>query len=695
MIRRFLYLLWKNTLSSVPFGIATMAMIAIYIAVGSGRASVREYFEMNELQFFSTWWLIALMVLLVVNLITVTLTRIPFTPPRYGVWCVHAGIITLIYGMFIYYSQKVEGLARIPIGGTAEHFYDSYERGLYTRVGRRQALPAALPSLPRFDSYPVANAEKSAYLDRKDLRGIKPTFMVASDAGEPQSRTLGQEIGLGAEPVIDVVGYHPYAEIATRFNQDPSGKGQRGIKVTARDGDHEDVEWLVESADGAGRRFIGDVLVEHRDLADAGDIEKYITAAQQFHRLDILVGDEGVTLFVEPGKTYNVGKTGYVITVENYLPNWRTMQGEIVDLLTFMVKSPTMEFRRQVIPGRSTPTDWKLDEPGAGPMGKRQDKPLDDKFRTAYSFNDPMRLLATDLRERHLLLTTPGAGEVVHLTIGQGSRVERLTGGKGSIEVVQVPPRGPFQPKLTAEELASFPKITLGFERAENLQRIDQVIDTPKAHRDRDEGAAGVRQVLSVRITAGDWSEIYHIPFAQYAAEADSFWRGRDILIPGAQRPFRLQLSNSLHEMPARVTLAAFDLIPYQGGQKSAGSLMRDFKSTLEVESRETGAKMTDVAHMNHPVYIERARPWFMPDESWLLFQAQWDPQGQRFSVIGVGNRPGVVTMTVGSIMIGAGLLYAFYVKPIIIQRNKRRAIEEAKTKPAKQRVKTGELVAS
>ena len=42
-----------------------MALTAGYIAVGSGFASVREYFEMTELQFFDAWPLKLLMGLLI------------------------------------------------------------------------------------------------------------------------------------------------------------------------------------------------------------------------------------------------------------------------------------------------------------------------------------------------------------------------------------------------------------------------------------------------------------------------------------------------------------------------------------------------------------------------------------------------------------------------------------------------------
>ena len=140
--------------------------------------------------------------------------------------------------------------------------------------------------------------------------------------------------------------------------------------------------------------------------------------------------------------------------------------------------------------------------------------------------------------------------------------------------------------------------------------------------------------------------------------------------------------------MPAKVTLQKFDLVPYPGGRAAAGSMMRDFRSTLIFEDLKTGEKTTGVAKMNNPVYYAGG--------DWTFFQAQWDPNGQKWTVLGVGNRPFVGTMTLGCAMILVGLLYAFYLKPIIIRRMKQNAIEKAKlSAAAKKRPAKEQLVAS
>ena len=153
-LAKLLQILIRYTLNNVIFGIALMVMIGSYIAIGSGFASVREHFEMNELEFFDAWPLKVMMLLLCLNLATVTLTRIPLTPPRYGVWCIHSGIIILILGTSLYYHLKVEGKTLIPISHVVNLFYDSGERALYARVLKGEMYGMhPLPSLPRFGSY--------------------------------------------------------------------------------------------------------------------------------------------------------------------------------------------------------------------------------------------------------------------------------------------------------------------------------------------------------------------------------------------------------------------------------------------------------------------------------------------------------------------------------------------------------------
>jgi hypothetical protein len=185
-------------------------------------------------------------------------------------------------------------------------------------------------------------------------------------------------------------------------------------------------------------------------------------------------------------------------------------------------------------------------------------------------------------------------------------------------------------------------------------------------------------QVVTVRLSRGEeWEQFVQVPFTQWIDQ--QAWNLGEVHIPGSDTPIQLQLGNTKRPIPAVVQLDRFELVPY-AGDFTAQSTMRDFKSHLTLIDA-TGAEMPATAHMNAPVYFERpagggllGKIW--PGESWLLYQNQWDPEAQSFTVLGVGNRPGTKTMTVACAMIVIGLLYAFYLKPIIIRRAKERALQ-------------------
>src|SRR5688572_8214496 len=414
-----------------------MVLVAIYIALGSGLPRLREAFEMNELQFFSAWPLKMLMILLVMNLAVVTWTRIPFTPPRYGVWMIHSGIITLILGMAVYYNRKVEGMTRIPVGQTVDHFYDAGERALYAKVDGRVASWHALPSLPRFKAY-GAELNNTKALDKPDLKDIRPYLMInEGPGGASVQKSLAQAFGLKDEVRVDVIGYYPYANIATRFIEDPHAS-DIGVKLELND-PHEGSrieEWLVASETGHSAATLEGAEVEHRDVP-IELLEPLKRAANELHRVEAKVGGHSEVLFVQPGKTYTLGQTGYTLSFERFEPSWPMFgTNEITRALTLKVKSPTQEFRRMILDGKALQTDFKLDGEAAGPMGARQKEPLDKDLVLDYRFSDPLRLTTRRGSSKHSLVTAPGKGvTVVATSHSSATTITEFSDGTGEIEV--------------------------------------------------------------------------------------------------------------------------------------------------------------------------------------------------------------------------------------------------------------------
>ena len=49
------------------------------------------------------------------------------------------------------------------------------------------------------------------------------------------------------------------------------------------------------------------------------------------------------------------------------------------------------------------------------------------------------------------------------------------------------------------------------------------------------------------------------------------------------------------------------------------------------------------------------------------------------FTILGVGNSPGIHVIAFGGILMGLGIPWAFYIKPWLVQREKRRIMEQVK----------------
>jgi hypothetical protein len=223
------------------------------------------------------------------------------------------------------------------------------------------------------------------------------------------------------------------------------------------------------------------------------------------------------------------------------------------------------------------------------------------------------------------------------------------------------------------------PPIRLKLERNDHMLRDDSVDVVPPAKRDRNFGESGAFQVIRAKVHVGDWSQDVLVPFAMDAAESE--WDGGIVDLPDGTR-VQLQLGNTRLQLPATLTLRKFDMVPYPGGD--TGDMIRDFRSTVTVHDPQSGEEVTAVAHMNNPIYFGNG--------AWLFFQAQYDQQ-QRWTVLGVGNRPGVNFMILGCVMMVIGLMYAFYLKPTIIRRMKERALAEAAAKKPVKKIPESELV--
>jgi hypothetical protein len=687
--------IYRNVFNSVPFGIATMVCIALYIAVGSGWVGLRESLEMDEMLFFNWWPLKLLTVLLIINLTVVTVVRIPLTVPRYGVWCIHMGIILLLMSLSAYYTLKTEGLVPLFKGRTATTFYDRWERALYVRTTFGSGQPMALEGLPRFNEYDTTynNAD---YLDRPTLRDLSPQTRTVDMKSDRRSIVpLHETLGL-TEPVkLDVIAYYPFAELE-RWRVDPAVKNV-GLRVREIDAPEGTGGWLVSSQPADAIIPVGEAALEHRHVPTKADVDLSTAAAKRLHKLTIQTPENKQEIFVEPGESVDVAGGAYTVQVDGFTPQFQLSDGKrsadtLTVLITKKVAPPEVAkpFRRTILSNldpaeTGTQTDFELNVEGAGPFGKRKrDGLLDPGIQLAYAFNDPTKLLPTvqQTTVKYLLITNDEAPGLTLLRVSSRDASVTLASPDDQVDLLITAPAPMFQGGADREIGR------LNVRRFNNVALSNQVVSVPKEQRSSQAVREGAGQMIRVRVRCGDWSQEVPVPYLQFADQV-AWGLSPKIRIPGAKEDFQLMMGSLVRPLPVAVRLDAFEPVAYAGGDLSGNGFMRDFKSTLSIINQQSGTTQTATASLNSPAFFRLPSPIpFLPGDSWLLSQANWNPSDLDQSTLQVGNRPAVHMMTVACVMIFVGLMYAFYAKPIIIRKMKERALREAQEK--KQRRELG-----
>ena len=224
--------------SSVRFGIALMAILFVYMTVGSAgilypvhpnifhpdawvHEQMRQWpaLEMTEFEWFH-WWPFDLIIGLIATTMAVTtLRKIPFRRVNLGVWLIHAGILTLIGGSVFYFHTKVEGdapVARRKVVLRLEGVADGVE--LLASQGARASIGVGG--------------------DRLDVEvlEIDPAWMLRSggDEGEPSYSVTLRVTGASRGFLRQVIAGHPEYTEDLILTGDAKQPVKRAIKETGQ-----------------------------------------------------------------------------------------------------------------------------------------------------------------------------------------------------------------------------------------------------------------------------------------------------------------------------------------------------------------------------------------------------------------------------------------------------------------------------
>lgn len=215
-------------------------------------------------------------------------------------------------------------------------------------------------------------------------------------------------------------------------------------------------------------------------------------------------------------------------------------------------------------------------------------------------------------------------------------------------------------------------------------QRVVKPVIVPVSQRDRD--AEAFYAMVKVEIESAGRVVSQWVPFHQYVFENESYTYGQRFRFQPARfslpdgRTIEVMLSRERASLPSPVALDEFRLITHVGGFSGDVSSIRDWESVIRFANQPPDATMS--VRTNAPASHDGLR----------FFQAMWDPPqratqsggvsspGLNFTGLGVGSRTGVITQLMGCILSTIGMLYAFYIKPIIKRRRKEAVLADVRS---------------
>ncbi|MCL4222196.1 MAG: hypothetical protein KJZ65_12600 [Phycisphaerales bacterium] len=667
-------------------------------------------FEMTELEFYSWWPMRVALLAFVVNMIVATVRRIEFCFKNIGVLTVHTGIIVIALGSVYYQSLKKEGNTLLAagvdpssgvqgIGPPQGAFFDGTRVVLDVRQDRTGMGAAAweqrpLRGLPRYNDYGL---EAGVPPDGLTLWGLTGREVAAEADG---GRTLSI-VAPATSELIDpdigfrVVGYATYAELeADWIRREPEevpgdlrplrvvsifGSGQEGNAL----GDALASFAMMPSVPGMRVREGAQLSFEYTLSMDEGrwrDLTEPLPEGTR-HALVIEVpGVEGLRLVapVSEGAEVSFGQTGYRVRVERLSPTppmsiiTRGYEGATSSVAIVRITTPDGRgFQRWVYSRFPELNQDILDAAGAAGRPIRRD--ADSAIRVGYIDASVTRVNMDERADGTLraAVREPGGALRVAELNEPGAK---LTGIDGRFDVA----------------------LTERWEHGEVMERPRPV---PGDEQDKREVGSHARASIAVEVSVGDWRKTVWVPFTQYMGVSGE--EKRSVRLPDG-RLIELAFARLQHPFPGfQVQLVNFEMIAYD--HRGAP---RDYQSVLRVSPKPRNEAAFDAythvcklnAPLRAPFHWDEQASWMsnmlrrlaagINPNQFKMSQAGWDQQGWaqsqqlvdqgalerpfvRFTILGVGNNPGIHIIAAGSVLMALGIPWAFYVKPWLVRREK------------------------
>lgn len=666
--------------------------------------------EMSELEFYGWWPLRVVLLMFVVNLVTATVRRIEFTFRNIGVLTVHSGIVTIAVGSMWYSSLKEEGdmvlqsgqpdargMASVGPGESA--FYDNTTVALWANMGRRWEM-RPLRGVPRYNDYNLDAAGVGRLADGSGATMGEYTLNVPVPDG-PAPGVSGVA-NVDADVKMRVVGYASYADLESQWvrpgtvaaaNGRAKGSPTWWVRVSASAmGLERRLPFWTAQARGRVLSMGGVLGVEFTRGMPAQrwqDLQAELPAGAA-HGLVLEAGGERKVVGVEAGTKAQIG--GYEVEVEQLLaqppfpiitPGYEGSQSSVAIVRVTPPAGKGVSFERYVYHRFPEINQDMLAEVNERGMPKRRD--ADPAIRIGYVDASVSQVYFDEVfgSERE------AGGPVVRAIMRPRGGAAKVTEGMKAGSSL------PIGASITME-LA---------ERWEDAVELETPVPVDAARRDnKDLGThrhAAIAVEVSAKADGEDVKRVVWLPFAQYVfKELD---QSRVVALPDG-RQVVLAFGRMMRQLPGlELQLVDFQMIPHPFGGPT-----QDFKSELlvhretaeGVETQESLTSLNDPLLVHVPFREKDGVPWIanmmgravsvVAPTQYKFSQAGWDAQGwtqtqqeaeaglrpravARWTILGVGNNPGIFVIAAGAVMMGVGIPWAFYVKPLLVRREKRK----------------------
>ncbi len=529
----------------------------------------------------------------------------------------------------------------------ADEFWLRETAAIYARkMGSREWAMRPIAGMPRYNDY-VGAPERDVWQASAgaDGTGLKPAAL-AIDVPEPAGSP-----DVLADARVRITGFLRYAVLTTGW-MDGGDALNPLVDVTLRDPSGELIgnETLLAFDPRERSRFNGNMVFEW--VNSEAELERFEKPSGRVLTIRIPAsGDtleipiDGQALENPDGPLIPIGETGFAYRILNLVDRLPLSDGTAVTLLRVRIATPESTFTRWVFedPARNRDNAETAAEEPHSPQAP--DPRIETAFRAGHSA--PLTIVAGpgDIGVRVYSQAEPGVVEARRTA--PGATVDVLQGMRLTIRRLLTHAVGEVRPQII-----------------------------PWQQRDKDADASQLYALARVEISGGGRTESRWVPFHRYAFDSreetppnlSRYEPVQFTLADGTQ--VELVVSRERRALPHPVVLEDFILTTNIGGFSGSVSSIRDWTSVVRFEEKD-GLSPARSISTNAPE--EFGGLWF--------FQAFWDaPQpgrseGLAFTGLGVGNRNGVYIQLVGCCISVAGMLYAFYVKPIIRRRRKEQAL--------------------